>query len=234
MSGERTEDRAKDLRSQIAADLQPVEPLRPGRWLFVSIAAMVTVGGLLLWRIFGFRSDYDLLGEPAGWMISGLEAAAAIGLLALALREALPGRRSRWAVVTLAALAAATIHPAAIWLAFSKSGSLVAAGQGWQIWRLCFTMELCLGLPVMLVAMWIVSRGLPIRLMRVGILCGSGAGLVGDALWRLYCPFSDPVHVVAAHTTGIVAVALCALAAGYFWDRARVARWSGLGSPPPT
>jgi hypothetical protein len=67
-------------------------------------------------------------------------------------------------------------------------------------------------LPVMAIAGWLVARAFPLRPRLAGALYGIGAGLIADAGWRLFCHFSDPVHVYGAHTLGIVAAAAIGIA----------------------
>jgi hypothetical protein len=57
----------------------------------------------------------------------------------------------------------------------------------------------------------LVARAFPLRPRLAGALYGIGAGLIADAGWRLFCHFSDPVHVFGAHTLGIAVVVLIAI-----------------------
>jgi hypothetical protein len=44
------------------------------------------------------------------------------------------------------------------------------------------------------------------------LLLGVGAGLMADAGWRLFCHFSEPAHVIAAHLGGAAVTALAGAA----------------------
>jgi hypothetical protein len=48
-------------------------------------------------------------------------------------------------------------------------------------------------------------RAWPTRPAVTGWLAGLGAGLMADAGWRLFCHFSEPSHVLAAHLGGVLA-----------------------------
>jgi hypothetical protein len=58
-------------------------------------------------------------------------------------------------------------------------------------------------LPALALAAWLVGRAYPLRPLVAGALYGAGAGLLADAGWRLFCHFSDPAHVFAAHTLAV-------------------------------
>ena len=83
-----------------------------------------------------------------------------------------------------------------------------AMGRG-SVWRICFGATILTALPALAIAGWLVARAFPLRPRLAGALYGLGAGLLADAGWRLFCHFSDPAHVLAAHTAGIAAT--CAL-----------------------
>jgi hypothetical protein len=47
-----------------------------------------------------------------------------------------------------------------------------------------------------------------------GALYGAGAGLLSDAGWRLFCHYSDPLHVLPTHLGAVVAATLLGALAG--------------------
>jgi hypothetical protein len=69
-------------------------------------------------------------------------------------------------------------------------------------------------LPVVALASILAARAYPTRPLLAGALLGLGGGLMADAGWRLFCHFSEPAHVLAAHLGGVlVATALGSLLA---------------------
>jgi hypothetical protein len=74
------------------------------------------------------------------------------------------------------------------------------------VWTVCVAGTIASALPVMAIAGWLVARAFPLRPRVAGALYGIGAGLIADAGWRLFCHYSDPMHVFGAHTLAIVVV----------------------------
>lgn len=219
-------DAFAELRSRLPDDLGSVRPFAPGRWMALFLALFVPVAVLILWRIFGWRPDQGVLGISWMWGLSAVELTAAVVLLVKVLREAVPGRSSSLALLTFTAGGAAVIHAAVILATFARSRIYPAAGHEWQIGLYCFAFEVALGVPCVLFALWLGRRGLTTRPRRLGILGGVGAGLAADAIWRLVCPYSDPVHAISSHSLGIVAVVGLGLLIAWWWElsRARLLR----------
>ena len=74
------------------------------------------------------------------------------------------------------------------------------------------------------VAIGFALRGLAPKPRRVGLLAGAGAGLLADALWRLICPYTDPLHATS-HSAAIVAAIAVGFLISYLWDRLRLRAW---------
>ncbi len=208
MMSERTEsgDAFAELRSRLPGDLRPVRPFAPGRWMAFFLALFVPAAALALWWVFGWRPDQGVLGMSWMWGLSVVELAAALLLLARVLREAVPARSSSLASLIFAAGGTAVLHVAVTLATFARSRIYPAAGHEWQIGLICFAFEVALGVPCVLFALWLGRRGLTARPRRLGVLGGVGAGLAADAVWRLVCPYSEPVHAFSAHSLGIVTV----------------------------
>src|SRR5262245_59876168 len=190
------------LRSAIARDLAPVRPLPPPLWralLIVPLALLLLTAAPL---VFNFR---DL--APLGWMWSwGASVSQMIGgltLVALALRQAVPGRE--WPVSTIVlCVAAMTLLFAAVtygtWIA-----SPVELRRSWlTIGAICALSSAISALPAVVVAALLVIRAFPLRPVATGAVAGFGAGLIADARWRLFCHYSEPAHVLAAHFGGVI------------------------------
>jgi len=194
------------LRDAIARDLHPVPPLpAPARRLVPVIpAALVLLVAAVV--LFGLRGDAPRLGIGLTWVASSLQMALGLVLTAAALREAVPGttlpRRILGLLLGTTAIVIAGIT-ALTWLA---SPTRIAPGYVAYVWTVCVAGTIASALPVMAIAGWLVARAFPLRPRVAGALYGLGAGLIADAGWRLFCHYSDPLHVFGAHTLAIVVV----------------------------
>ncbi len=212
--------------SPLRGDLKPVRPYSPGRSMTFFLALFVPLAALILWRVFGWRPDHGALGSPWMWGLSAVELTAALVLLSRVLREAIPARSSSLALLTFAAAGTAVLHVAVNLATFNRSQVYPVAGHEWTIGLQCFAFEVALGIPCVLFVLWLGRRGLTSRPRRLGVIGGIGAGLAADAVWRLVCPYSDPVHAFGSHSSGIAAVAGLGLLLAGWWEisRARVLR----------
>ncbi len=191
------------LKEQLRHDLEPVRPLR-SEWLCV--AACVAVVGVAfggLYAAFGLREDRVELGAFWLWGPSLLQLALALVALALAMRETLPGRATSQGAVGAAAAAGLMCHVASVFGVSERSSSLEGS---WAADLRGLGFELCLGIPLVLLAMWIARRGFTARPGRLGLLVGLGAAFAADSVWRLFCSISDVEHVFVSHTLGIALV----------------------------
>ena len=87
------------LREKIARDLKPVKPLRSP---LVRALALVPLAAAIVFAVPAlqfFRSDIGSLGPVRGWGLSYAQALAGIVIVALALRESIPGRALSRAVL---------------------------------------------------------------------------------------------------------------------------------------
>ncbi len=210
-----------ELQARLAGDLRPVRPFLPGRWMTLFLALFVPLAALLLWRVFGWRPDGDVLGGFSVWGLSAIELTVAMALLATVLREAVPGRSSSLALLAGTAAGALGLHAGVILATFSRSQVHPAPGSEWTAGRFCFGVEVAIAVPAVLFALWLGRRGLTARPRRLGFLGGAGAGLAADALWRLVCPYSAPAHAFGAHTLAVAAAAGVGLLLAGWWERAR-------------
>jgi len=199
------------LRARIAADLRPVAPLRSPftrTLVIVPIALALLVAAAV---VFGLRRDASRIGIGLTWGASVAQMLLGLTLVVAALRESVPGttlaRRTVGVFLgtTLVAVLALTI---ATW---THSPTRVAAGWTTYVWSICLTGTIVSALPALAVAGWLSARAFPLRPRVAGALYGVGAGLMADAGWRLFCHFSDPVHVLGSHTAGIALVAILGL-----------------------
>jgi hypothetical protein len=209
------------VRSAIARDLRPVRPLWSPRrralalWPFA--LALATLAALR----YGLRDDADVLGGFVTWGLSGFEWLVGLTVIAIALREAVPGlelarARLAWLFAGAAAIVVAiTLHTFAVHPAFVRPQGV------WFMWRACLAGSLQFSVPLLAVVMALVMRAFPTHPFLTGALSGLGAGLAVDSGWRLTCEFTSPAHVFGAHALAVALVTLggAVLASGL--DRVR-------------
>jgi hypothetical protein len=196
------------LRVRLAADYQPVRPLRgpltraAGLMPFAALALVAAP----LW--FELRVDLPRLGWLQAWGWSLMQSAAGVAMVAAALREAVPGRGwargalALWLMLPIALVAVAT------WTTFAASPIFV--GRAWlPIAAMCLAGSLATALPGASLAAVLAARAYPTRPGVTGLVGGLGAGLMADAGWRLFCHFSEPAHVFGAHLLAVVIAGLC-------------------------
>jgi hypothetical protein len=199
------------LREAVARDLRPVTPLsRPLlRTLWLAPVALLLLFASV--TTFGLRRDSPALGLALTWGASSLQMLVGLALIAAALREAVPGtsltRRALGTAFATALIAVITIT----WATWTASPTRIAPWAVASVWRVCFGATILTALPALALSGWLVAQAFPLRPRFAGALYGLGAGLLADAGWRLFCHFSDPSHVLGAHTAAIAVT--CALGA---------------------
>ena len=99
--------------------------------------------------------------------------------------------------------------------------------MSWQTEALCFGRISALGVPPVILVLWLLSRGLPLRPKVAGLLAGIGGGLVSESVYRLSCGMSNPAHIVPWHTGAILVMGLFGLIAGMWWERRQLQSWQG-------
>jgi hypothetical protein len=92
---------------------------------------------------------------------------------------------------------------------------------GW-VGRVCFVGTVVSAVPLLAAAAVLTSRALVVRPWSSGALYGLGAGLGADAGWRLFCHYSDPMHVLSTHTGGVLAATLIGAGVAVAVQRSRV------------
>ena len=193
------------VEAAIRSDLRPVRRLSTPARRVLWLAPVAAVTLMAAPRVFALREDAGLLGWPLTWGVSIVQTCAGVVLVALALREAIPGRGMRSPSIALAGglgLAFTVIVTVFTW--WTSPIGLDAAAFGW-IGRACFAGTLAGALPMLAGAAALASRAFVLRPWAVGALYGLGAGLAADAGWRLFCHYSDPGHVFPTHTGGVLA-----------------------------
>ncbi len=204
----------------VTSDLRPVRRLRPpaSRALLVAPLALALLVAAPM--TFSWRLDLVRLGWALTWGASIAQVIVGLGLVALALREAVPGRGLSAATSGTAFVGAGTMLGVVTLLA-ATSGDVFRPGDPWRIGGICFGGSFASGVPVVLVAAWLARRAFPLRPAMVGALYGLGAGLMADAGWRLFCEFSGPAHVFPFHLGAIAANTLCGVLSALLLTRRR-------------
>jgi len=200
------------LRRALDADHRAVRPLRPAwvRALWVTLWAAVALAVLPL--AIGMRADIASLGFALSWGAAVLECLAGLGLVVLALREAVPGSgvtRPAGSAALAGGVVAVFLVAGLSWLQRGRpAGSFPPAGAH------CFPMESTLALPALALTMLLVSRAYAVRARWAGALGGAGAGVVTDGIWHLICPHADLSHVLVWHGGAVLALAAIGWLAG--------------------
>lgn len=154
----------------------------------------------------GFRGDLGALGPWVGWGTTLAELLTGSLLIWLALREAIPGRGLPAHVGAAALVLALSVQVVAALLTWWRKPILPPVGAG-NVCAVCFSLETLMGLPALVLTLWLVARAFPVRPVWTGVLGGAGAGMVADGLQHLVCPISDLRHVLVWHGGAILALA---------------------------
>jgi hypothetical protein len=195
----------ENVRTIVERDLRPVRPLWPPskRALALMPLALAIVVGVPV--INYFRPDFDTLGFFRGWGLSLLESCAGLTIVALGLRESVPGR-----VLRIAALVAAAVVGLAIPLVVLRAtaDNFNLGPKSWSEWRYgmaCFRTSVLAATPILAASAFLTRRAFALRPVAAGILWGLGCGLIADAGLRLYCEFTSMPHVMLEHFGAVVA-----------------------------
>lgn len=212
------------LRRAISDDLAPVKPLPPV-WMRTVYAVAAAAAGLAV-VVFALklslRPDMDQLPMWLGWGCTALQLVVGVILVGMALREAVPGSGVPTGTVVLAVGTGVLMQilvGIATWM--HSPGMPYPEGQGFTVGVGCATHDLALGLPALIVTLWLVFRALPLRPSMSGLLGGTGAAVTADAINHIICPMSDLRHVLVWHTGVIFGLMLVGWAIGKLWERRR-------------
>jgi hypothetical protein len=207
------------LEAAIKDDLRPVRPLPPPvrRAAWAAPLALLTLVAATL--VFGLRGDAPRLGWALTWGSSILQTLLGLAVIAIALREAVPGRAMRPAALLLITVVALGFSAALTLRTWSISPTGLGRFSPLVVGQICFTGTVVSALPLLAVTAVLASRAFIVRPWSAGMLYGLGAGLGADAGWRLFCHFSDPAHVLPTHTAAVVATAAVGVGVAVARDR---------------
>jgi hypothetical protein len=151
-----------------------------------------------------FRSDLHAIGFFRAWGLSIAESAAGLAIVALGLRESVPGRSLSWCGFVPAAIVGLAL-PLVIYGVTTET--FTVEPRSWSVWRFglgCFRTSVLASAPILATAALLSGRALPARPAVAGLLYGLGCGLVADAGMRLYCEFTTLPHVLIEHFGAVV------------------------------
>jgi hypothetical protein len=208
------------LRNAIERDLKPARPLpRPAiRALALVPCAIAIVVGIP--ALHAFRPDMTVIGFLRAWGFSIGQAAAGCTIVAVALRESIPGRMlSRRSLAMIIALGFAL--PAIVLLLTTSTFTIGPYDHVLSEGVACFRTSALAALPALVCAGLLAARALPLRPVAAGALYGLGAGLMSDAGLRLYCDYSVLSHVLFAHMGAVAGVTLAGAALASIIQRVR-------------
>jgi hypothetical protein len=141
------------------------------------------------------------------WGLSLVQCAIGFAVVGAALRESIPGRG--WSVRAIAVwLLLPMVAVVAVTLTSWEASQVLLSREWWLVGGICFSGSAATALPVVVLAGILAARAYPTRPAVAGALLGSGAGLIADAGWRLFCHFTEPSHVLSAHLAAVVMSAI--------------------------
>jgi hypothetical protein len=76
-----------------------------------------------------------------------------------------------------------------------------------------------LGLPALMLTIFLVVRALPVRPPWAGALAGLGAGLLADGVWHLVCPVCTLRHLLLWHGAATATMVGVGFLLGVAWER---------------
>ncbi|MEL7061735.1 MAG: hypothetical protein AAGN46_17040 [Acidobacteriota bacterium] len=201
-----------ELRDLLRESLQPIRTV-PGPLLVTAgTALLVTCALAVFLSIKPLRFDRAALGAIGMWWLSIGQLVMAILLLAMAVRDTVPGFRPSRAQLGVGAGLAIAVHGGVTGLSWHRSPvALPETADALSIGFYCHRVELLAALPCVLLAALLASLGLSSRPLRLGFLLGAGSALAADSAWRLVCPISDPAHVIGAHSSALLSAGLVGL-----------------------
>ncbi len=207
----------EELRAAILGDMKPVKPL-PSPWKRFLLVAPLIVGVLIMPLVYNQLRETGDFGVLLSWIPVAVQVFLAFGLLVIALREGVPGWRVSTRLIFAMVLAAYSLQILVNLLMFMQVPAEAGPSGVLETWISCFRVESLIGIPILVLVAWLVSRALPCRPLLAGFLAGTGAGIAAEASWRMVCPNSEPGHVLLGHTGGILILGLTGFLLGYVWS----------------
>jgi hypothetical protein len=196
------------VETAVKDDLHPVRPLSSPARRALRLAPLAALTLIAASAVFALRGDAATLGWLLTWGASLAQAAFALSLIALAFQDAVPGRMLTRSAMLLASGSVLGFSVVATLRTWDVSPTMIVPEMVAWVGRVCFVGTVVSALPLLVVAAVLASRAMVMRPWSSGALYGLGSGLGADAGWRLFCHYSDPMHVFATHTGAVLATTL--------------------------
>lgn len=212
-----------ELRQALKGDFASVASLAPPsrRALGLALPTIVVMASAhLLIEVLGGATPLSLSRMGVGV----LQWLAGLGLLWLALREAVPGLGVGAGKALFALSGGIGLQAILGLLIWQRSGAGITGLDAASIGAQCALMEGLIAIPHLAIAIWLARKAFPIRPRWSGALAGGAAGLLADVVWHLACPRTDLRHLVLWHPGATILMTLLGAAAGWLWGRRAGAR----------
>lgn len=198
----------KKIKSQIQGDLEPVHALPPVWKRVLLLFPIWIVLIALVLAVFGLRPDYDVVGPWLLWSLLLVQFLAAYLIIAFGVRSTIPGSAVPVPLLIIFTFIGLATHLILTETVFRLSPTLVESEREFLVSCVCFSITLFLGLIPLALFLLLSSKGLTSHPALLGLVCGLGSGLSGEAVWRMHCPYNSWDHILTAHSGAIVAVAI--------------------------
>ncbi len=211
----------KRVKDKIQQDMKPVQALAP---VWKRILPLLLVWAILMGLViilFGLRSDSQLLGPWITWGFPMIQLLAVYAIVILALRWTIPGSSVPASFLTFFILLGVAIHLVISEIVFHLSPIHVEANRELDLAIFCFITTLVLGLIPLFFVIFLFRQGLPSRPVFLGLVCGLGCGLSGEAIWRMHCHYNSWNHILSAHTGAILVTGIIGFLIGFRFFRRR-------------
>ena len=212
------------VEQAVKGDLRPVQPLPSPERRALRLAPLAALTLVAASAVFAFRSDAPMLGWVLTWGVSILQVVFALSLIALALRDAVPGRTLGSSSVLATACSVLGFSVAVTLRTWDLSPTMIVSEMVGWVSSVCFMGTVVTAFPLLAASAALAARAFSVRPWSSGALYGLGAGLGADAGWRLFCHFSDPLHVLSTHTGGVLATMAIGVLAAVIVERRGVTR----------
>ncbi len=202
-----------ELRARVARDLRPVRPLLPPWKRALLLAPAAALAFAAVPGALGLRGDLSTIGPLLAWGGSLAQLGVALVLITAALREAVPGEASSGTSARLLLVGGGLLM-----FILGLTTHVVSPEHGPRVesfhdWLFCWRGAVLAGLPLLLLLLVLLARGLAMRPGLAGALAGMGAGAAVDGGWRIYCNYSNPSHVFLSHGGAVLALTVLGVAA---------------------
>ena len=215
----------RELTARISQDLVVESPLGSAwkRALWLLPYALFAAAVLLV--TLGLRRDASQLTLLVLWGLALVLLAAAFAVLSFILRESIPAFAMRPSVWLVALLLTFFLQQSAALLTYGQSPLAVADERVLSLGAACLARMAVIGLLPLVVALFLISRGLPLRPRLSGLIAGFAGGLTAEAIYRLHCPYSHWEHMLVWHSGAVVLLGFFGFVAGLAFEARRLESW---------